>query len=1088
MGERIPVGKTIRMGDRDRQIEADEAARLSSYEDDLPEDQWLMSLAAGIERENYVGAWVNERIRYYGRPNPNTIEFEKDPSYMFEDDEENNGYDPEIMIGARSAGEARLFRQQIDQELSQLQTISASNWGTAGRVLGDLGNPHVAASIAISPVSVLRAVALDVSLETGSEILKHSQQKTRTMEESYLAVGITGMSVAIAGTAINYYAKRTAPKGGLDEGELAEIEAGIAPGGSGDSVGAAKVLSEDTITAADDMLVGGKLAKALSIGQMQELLHSPFDAARELIQKIADNPLFTKGHTKGKTHGVTVESIKRSSMGPVVIATDTVRALAKKSGMNVDEFNYEVGVAMSAGDRHANDQVREAAELYRKEVLDPIEAKAIELKLLEGPAQVKAKIDELEVEIQTLADEGKASRAADDLIEGERGAFVTSREKELTSLTKKVAASQKKLDTARKPKADGEKRTASKELIDKHNAARRALSDYKKVTSKGVSEFRAKASVVKVRKAKLAAARANLKTAKVRAANPVTGAESYFPRAYKKDAMFANWDTVKIKLESAFKADAKLMANLESGELEELVLDTMQNMLGGRTQAVKGGSGVPSPLRARVLSLMDQELEALGIVEKDATKVMLRHAQGMQPYLIVREMFEGRNIDEMLSFIDDNHKTLVNKPGITPRELKKLDKQLGEHKTRLRVVHARLVNQVQNSIDPSNTAEKIVQFSKVWNTAVYLGGVVFSSMTDIVRPITNWGLRSFGKGMAKGFAQVFGGKEGMGSIQVKRTGMAIQRTLNDRAMQLSDSMTPMGKVSSALQKVWFKTSGFAVWTDVMESIATHTAMDWTMRMAGKAVDGKPLGKVNTMQLARMGLTTEDLIKIAGETADTMGRQDTILKYMNTIDWKDVDLAKRVESAIGGDVHRTIIQIGAAEKPAWMDGTTQSALVQFQTFAISAENKILVAGLQSLHTHRTAASLIGMVGLGSLVGAGKATFRGEDVSEWPPGQWVAEGIDRSGMIGILRIPFNLLRYAGSQFDVGQEYMGEPSRFVDREIEGAVLGPTISTLGNIGRAGVSALSGDLDKAGAQMSKAMPFLNTWHIRNIFQRLGDD
>ena len=1078
MVQMLPEGSLIRLGDRDKELDRIEEAKRKAYENALPEDQWLQSLSAGILRENYTSRWVNEKINYWGKPNPNTIGFERDPDYHFEDDEENYGYNPMVMVDAKSAGEARLFRNQIDLEMGQLEQIAASNWGVTGEVFGSVFQPHVAASLAIAPVSLTAAIGAEVVLETASEAMLHSMERTRTLEESYWNVGLTAMGVGILGAA----AKGLGKLAKVPTDVIDDINAGR-PVGDTDSAGAARVVDDEMITAEEDALIGGPLARMFSIGQISHLVGSVSAAARDIAQRLADSPLFTRAHGKGKTRGVTVESLHEAAMGRVVIATDKAKALQKQSGLKANDFDKEVGVAMSNGDRSANPQVQAAAEMYRKEVLDPIQEAAERLGVLESPAKLQAKIKELEGTVETMAKGTKASKAEREALEIESAKYVTGRKVGLTQLLKKVEAAQKKLDAARKPGKDGKPRTASKDLIAKHNEARTKLSMHKKETTGKVAGYKARTKELVKGQKDLATARKDLRTAKTKAKNPVAFAESYFPRIYSKNAIYDNWDELLFKLEQHFKADPKIFAKYESGEITEMAIDTLQNMVAGRSQRTSG-KGKPTALRARVLSMMDNELEQF--LEKGASSVMVRHAQAMQPYLIMREAFDGRTMDEMLSLVDDDYRLLLADKSIDDKQRTKLSKDLQKDKDRLRVIHDRLMHQVQRAVNPGSAAERVTQFAKAWNTATYLGGVVLSSLPDLARPLANYGLRSYGKGLAKAFSQMFSGKGSISSIQVKRTGSALQRTLNDRVMQLTDSLEPESKFLQGAQKLWTKVSGFGVYTDIMESIAAHTAMDWTLRMAERLSKGKNIAKADLKQLTRMGLDAEDLKALYLESMETMGAQDSVLKYMNTMEWKDIDLAKRVEAAIGSDVRRTIIRIGVGEKPQFMDETTFSFLFQFQSFALSAQNKIMVSGLQNLYTIRTAESLVAMMALGAGVGATKGYLRGDDISEWPIEQWIGEGIDRSGMVGALRIPFNLLRYAGAQAGLTD---AQPSRFVGREIEGAIAGPTASVLGRIFyRAPAAALEGDFKGAGMQLMKAMPFINnTWHVREVLTKLGD-
>lgn len=1062
------------------------------------QDEWnarignLQAFTAGIKRENYLSAWANDKINkaIAGVDEP---QYSFDPEYRFEDDELNKGYDPAIMVSARSAEEAQAFRDQIDYETEQLKIINANGWGMAGQMFGGVFQPHVAAALPVAGKSVLGAMVLEAGLEAGSEMILHNMQKTRTMEESFWNVGLTAVGVGILGGAAKGIDNlQSVPKDVIDE-----INAGALPGGiPEDSAGAARVFEEDTFTAEDDRLIGGKTVDFLSFGQVAALSKSVSQSARDIIARMADNPLFTKGNAAGKTRGVSVEALHEAAMGRVVLATDKAQVLQKQSPLSREEFDRQVGIAMSNGDRHADIYVQQAAEMYRREVVGPIQEAAGRLGLLETDESLAMKISMVEEDVQRLLDEGGAgpgSKKVYDDLKRREAAIVGKAEKTTKRLEARVATLEAKLAAARKPlKGTDKKRAAPKAMMDEYNKARSALTAHKKGVDKEAGPLRREMGSMKAQEKRLKMTRKKLKdlqTRKEKGGNLY--AESYFPRVYNSEKIYDNWESLRMLLKDHFSKQ-KGMDTMEPVEIDELVTDTMMNMIGGKAQTVDK-AGKPTALRARALSLLDNELETF--LEKNATQIMLKHAQGMQPYILMREAFGGQSLDDMIKDIELDYKKAmepVNRETgerieIGPKQKELLAKQMQDDITRIRVVNDRIMHQVQRSSAPNSAATKAVQYAKLWNLTTFLGGVVLSSLPDLARPIAHYGLRSYGKGLAKAMAQAFSGSGSLSSTQVKRTGAAIQRTLNDRAMQLSDSLEPESKWLMRGQKFWSKASGFDWYTDIMESIAAHTAMDWVVRNAQKVASAQPLSPGDVKQMARMGLNDDDLVEIYHESMKTMGAQDTTLKYMNTMAWQNVDLAKKAEAAIGADVRRTIIRIGAGEKPQWMDGHTASWLFQFQSFAMSAQNKIMLAGFQNAWTRHTAEGVIAMMALGAGVGAAKTYLRGGDMDAyWTAENAVFEGIDRSGMIGILREPFNLLRFTAATQGWTDAV---PSRYAGKGIERAFISPTATVLGNAGQALTSAISGDFEKARDHALKATPFVNnTWHIREVLTKLGED
>ena len=1077
----LPQGNLGRLSDRDATVQ-------QSQEDYYAQISGFDAFATGIRRENYFSAWVNDKITK-SIMGIDQEQYAPDPNYLFEEDEANFGYDPMVMVDARSAEEAAAFRAQIDREMNELKMISANAGGVAGQMFGGFSNPHVLGALPFMPVAggwggVAAIMATEGALEAGSEVLLHNMQKTRTLQESLFNVGVTTAGVGILGGASVMLGRMRAIPPDVTE----DINAGLFPGGGDGSLSAAKTVERDAVTAEDDRLIGGRAADFLSFGQMAALSKSPFETARMIAGKLADNPLFNRGHAKGKTRGVSVEALHEAAMGRVVIATDKAARLRKQSGLTHSEFEHEVGVAMSQGDRHANAQVQQAAEMYRADVVGPIQEAAARLGLLETDEGLKVKIGLLEDDIQRLIDEGggPGTTARTRELEAEKAKVISAAQKQTDKLTKRVATLEAALAIARRPlKEGGKARKAPASMMKEYNAARKALTKHQKGIESKTADATAQLRWIKAQNKRLAHTRKQLK--KLKAKQDQGGriyAESYFPRIYDSNKIYDNWSQLQRMLDNHFKQDKKL-ANLEPGERLELVLDTMQNMLGGRSQLQWGSgkkAGKPSALRARSLALLDKNLEPF--LEKRASQVMLKHAQGLQPYIMMREAFDGQSLEDMIELLKGEHKVMIAKTD-DPVELKKLDKELDDNIERIQIMADRLMHQVQRAVQPRNAFVRAIQYSKLWNLATLLGGVVLSSLPDIARPIAHYGMRSFAKGTAKALSQAFSGKQSLSSIQVKRTGAAIQRTLNDRAMQLTDSLEPDSKWLLRGQKIWSKASGFDYYTDIMESIAAHTAMDYVVRQAAKVASAQPLSKGATKQLARMGLDEEDLIGIYHESMGTMGAQDSVLKYMNTMQWKDVDLAKRTEAAIGADVRRTIIRIGVGEKPAIMDDHMVSWLLQFQSFAMSAQNKIMIAGMQNMNRH-TAEGLIAMMFLGASVGAAKTWLRGGDMEAYfDPENLLAEGIDRSGMIGALREPFNALRFLAATQGWTDAV---PSRYAGKGVERAITPPAASVVSYAAQSGYAAMEGDFETAGEKIQRALPFVNNlWHIRETLNQLGD-
>ena len=1034
---------------------------------------FLTAFSAAVERENYVSAWANDMIRQHvwgAAPEP---EFETDPDYYWLDDKANDEYEPSMVAEARSAEEAAHIRAQIDRERHQLQMMAGNNVASfLGAAFGGITNPHVLAALPFAGKGVAATVAAEVALESGSEVLLHQMQRTRTMQESVLNVALVGAFTGIVGAAT----RQKLPPEPVDMDYHEMI--------GGGSVGSARVNDPGDITARDDDLVGGKAAHIFAVGPMRRLAKSASGTARDIAARIADNPLFNRGHAEGKTRGVSLEALHEAAMGRVVLATDQVAALQKQSGLTREQFENRVGNAMSNGDVDVNPQVQQAAQVYRKEVIDPIQESAARQGLLETDESLSVKIKAVEDDLENLLKQGggKGSAKALDDLKRQEAAIISKGEKKTKQLEKRVADMEAELAKARKPLLKGDKpRSAPASMIKRWNKARTALSDHKKALNKQAAPLRKEIGNINAHNKRIAKTRKTLREMKARKEKGGNlFALSYFPRIYNANAIRDNWTELENLLINHFK-ESDMPDYLELDDFRQMATDTITNMIIGRNLSIDK-NGKPSALRARVLSLADDKLAPY--LQKDATSVMLRHAQAMQPYLMFREAFQGRSMEEMLDEVRDEFANAITNAKGDAKEIKRLQKQMEDNMADLRIMGDRLMHQVQRAIEPRSIVERAMQYSKLYALLNLLGGVVLSSLPDIARPIAHYGLRSFTKGVAKAFAQGFGGTgQTISSIQVKRTGAALQRTLNDRVMQLADSLEPDSRLLQQGHKIWSKATGFGVYTDIMESVASHAAMDYMVRQASKVASGQLLPESAKKQIARMGLTEDDLVEIYHESMRTMGAQDSVLKYMNTMQWKNLDLAKRTEAAIGSDVRRTIIRIGIGDKPRFMDQTTWSWMLQFQTFAMGAQNKILVAGLQNMNRH-TAEGLVAMMALGAGVGMSKAWLRGDDPRDWSKEQWAFEAIDRSGMIGVMREPFNALRFAAAYYGITD---GVPSRYAGQGAERMLMSPALSQAGRAVLAGKDLIEGDFESAGDRAAKLLPFQNTWHVREVLMKLGE-
>ena len=1058
------------------------------------EDANLLAFAAGIERQSWFSSFVNDKIR--GVVDQTfTVDEEYDPAL----DDANRFYDPGEIATARSGDEAAYIRSQIDNEYSQLKMIHENSWGMVGEVVGSFSRPEVLAATAVPVLGWGRVLAIETGAEIFSEAALHEQQRTRTGTESLVNIASVAAMTGILGKGSEMLAasKKYKTSPGTLAKEEAETSADFGETFGPDSASAARAVKT---TAADDKLVGAAGLENAAIGPMARMSTSKSDAARDAANNMADKSFYTQGMVEGKTSGVSVEAEANAAMGELVNHLEAMKGFAADSGLRggipgfrfYGEFNREVGIAMRNGDVHKNPKVQEAAEYMRKNVFEPRADAARELghtfedskfaksymprvynraAVAKGYGDLKTKLTKMYSK-EFAGQRTEANRIAD--VE-----YVAATEKEFL-------ASEKLIDKVYELEAVV-KRTAKQVVqLDK---ARGAL----KTSTAKLDKIIAEGGPPKMRRDILQKQLDGLnKRAKKRAKGSRSKTEIRKRKALEARIKVLNKEVdASVKAKAAKYVDELNMSKADiAREADRAAKDTIQNMLGGLPSGHGVGAGLPKALKERTVALTDNMLEEY--LEQDVVALAAQYAAGMDPYLLMKQRFGDESLGDVIEKIGKEYQELIDAAsstakGITRKsEKERLIKQRDSDIDDISAMRDRILHRVQRGMNPGSSLEKTVQAVKVFNVSTQLGGIVLSSLPDLARPLMSYGLMSFARGWAKQTSVM----KGASKEQIRRMGIASQRALNSRLMDLADlAEQPVGNSAiDGMKSAWGKLTLFDQWTDAMEGIAAQTAMDWTLNV-GKKIDkafnregagaiGDSLSRSERMKIARMGFTPEDVANFYRSSQKT-GGNDPDLMYANTLEWADPDLGKLFEAGLGSSVRRDIVRIGVGDKPLIMDNTIMSLVMQYMSFATAATNKMLVAGLQQ----RDIAMMTGLLPslyLGYKVGESKAWLRGDDPSKWDAEKIMFEALDRSGVAGIYNIPLNAI--------VRPVLGDKSSRYIHRTFESVAGGSTISQLGRAGKIMQGAVDGDVDMMAEQAKRLTPFVsNTLHLRQILQVLGE-
>jgi len=345
-----------------------------------------------------------------------------------------------------------------------------------------------------------------------------------------------------------------------------------------------------------------------------------------------------------------------------------------------------------------------------------------------------------------------------------------------------------------------------------------------------------------------------------------------------------------------------------------------------------------------------------------------------------------------------------------------------------------------------------------------------------------YGLEPYTRALAGRMQNLFRGVGKMRKTEMQKMGIAIDTTLQSRAAMMAEMWgEPVDKASGWLMRTFGKVTGFNAYTDMMENFAGQMASDFILRSADKIARGVRLSKAKKAQLARVGLDEDMLRRINGEIGE---RNKGLLWNPDTATWNDFDAVRAFEAAVAGEAQHVIIRRGAGDVPVFMDNNFMSLVMQYMSFAYSATNRMLVNGMIQQRDMRALQGILASVFLGSVSGGIKATLRGEDVSKWEENQWLLEGIDRSGTLGVFNMGMNLARFGLAQAGVGEM----PSRYLVRSFEQSLSGPAASNLGRVAKIGADIASGEADADTVKNAERLvPFWsNALHLREILEKSG--
>jgi hypothetical protein len=573
----------------------------------------------------------------------------------------------------------------------------------------------------------------------------------------------------------------------------------------------------------------------------------------------------------------------------------------------------------------------------------------------------------------------------------------------------------------------------------------------------------------------------------------VTTAASYVTRMWNRNRLIGEEDRFRQIARNYFRSEIGKIPEgkgpdfVSKEDMDDYVEDVVTSVFNNLTGRGKGDMPdwlVPvkrGPLKERTFNIPDNLIE--DFLENDMEMILRRYSRTMAAEVELTEKFGRADMKDQFEEIANEY-TDLRKKAKTPKEREKLAVDEARDVKNLAAFRD-MIRGTYRAAEESSDWSKITRAALTWNYIRLLGGVTLASLGDAARLVGVHGVRATMREAIPSLVKSIKAVQ-VNKADAKALGAVTERVLQSRLASLADLNDPyrygskFERYLSNASNVFTKATGLGWWNDTMKSMASVMTQN---RMMRNALDWDGAGKTERAYMAYLGID-EDMASRVAQQFRKHGIEEEGIYGANVGDWED-DLAVRAwGAALNKDVDRTIITKGVADTPLWMKTNWGRLIMQFKSFGLASHQRVLIAGLQE-RPHRFAEQMVFGTAIGMMITYLKYMERG-DTDEANrllenPGLWVANGLDRTG---ILSLPFEISNTAeklgspagimkGAQALAGDEDRGgSAARYASRNKLGAVLGPSAGLFEDLATIAQQLSEGDLKKSGANaMIRQMP-----------------
>lgn len=557
-------------------------------------------------------------------------------------------------------------------------------------------------------------------------------------------------------------------------------------------------------------------------------------------------------------------------------------------------------------------------------------------------------------------------------------------------------------------------------------------------------------------------------------------------------------DAVRLRIErealfdpdgKGFKQAAEQTADEVYAKLTGIGSDTVPGYISPITRG---------PLKEKLLDIADNDAEMF--LKNDAVEVLNSYVHKMGSDIALSRAFGRADMKGQLDALAKEFQEALSKTK-TPAERRKLEKAYRSDKSDLEAMRDLLRGHF-NKHDPDSL---IAQGGIALRDITYmtsLGGVTLSSIPDIARQTMVHGIqRSFGDLLDN--INLAPELKKMRIEDLKESGFLLERVLASRLMTLADVNDPFARGTMLTRVTGSMAQGFSKltlinhWNDLQKAVAATLTQNRILR----SVSGKNLSKDDVAYLRFLGIDEGAQQTIAQQYAKH-GAKDGEAFVAGLKNWDDTPAVRQAEmafkAALRKEADTVVVSKGVADAPIVSNTPIGKLLFQFTGFLFASHQRTLMRGLQQADAG-VALGLTMMVSMGMLVAAIKQMeveksaeltgrpIYGSPLAEWDTAKLLYEGVDRSGVLGLLGDFNNRFEKMGGYGLTRAMGIEEPARYTNRNKSSVLMGPGAGKLESLLDVAVAPFDNQ-PMSDAQIRAArglVPFQNITGIRFIFDEI---